>query len=68
MHDFLVPNTLFGEKVVRIRREAFPMRVSYKQFYRRFGNLLSSKYLPPAEDVTQAQVKSEANRKYGRST
>lgn len=33
------------------------MRVSYRQFYRRFGNMLPpTKDMPPPEDVTVAQV------------
>ncbi|CAN0006552.1 unnamed protein product, partial [Ectocarpus sp. 6 AP-2014] len=44
-------------EVVRIRREAFPMRVTYKQFYRRFGTLLVSKDMPTADDVTSAKAR-----------
>eukprot|EP00752_Nemacystus_decipiens_P004997 g4543.t3 len=47
-------------EVVRIRREAFPMRVTYKQFYRRFGNLLTSKGMPPADEVTSAKAREAA--------
>lgn len=47
----------FVLQVVRIRREAFPMRVTFKQFYRRFGNLLlDSKDMPTADDMTSAEV------------
>ncbi|CAM9491761.1 unnamed protein product [Scytosiphon promiscuus] len=45
-------------EVVRIRREAFPMRVTYKQFYRRFGTLLLSRDLSSADDVTSAQART----------
>ncbi|CAM9890119.1 unnamed protein product, partial [Discosporangium mesarthrocarpum] len=46
-------------EVVRIRREAFPMRVTYQEFYRRFGNLIShgiNPSLPPGTISDQLTV------------
>lgn len=33
------------------------MRVTYKQFYRRFGTLLLSREMASADDITTAQVR-----------
>eukprot|EP00903_Cladosiphon_okamuranus_P008594 g8243.t1 len=49
-------------EVVRIRREAFPMRVTFKQFYRRFGKLLASKDMPPADDITSTKARDAGLR------
>lgn len=56
---WVLSNACRGAQVVRIRREAFPMRITYKHFYRRFGNLVSlkDKRMPLVEDITLKQVR-----------
>ncbi|CAM9241912.1 unnamed protein product [Hapterophycus canaliculatus] len=48
-------------EVVRIRREAFPMRITYKHFYRRFGTLLLSADMS-ADEVTSTQARAAGLR------
>lgn len=63
----------FVRQVVRIRREAFPIRVTYKQFYRRFGSLVAldkkkgSGGLVPVKDLNLIQVRMPQRQRGGTS-
>jgi myosin V len=46
-------------EVVRIRREAFPTRITFCEFYKRFGQLINWKTrgLPPPDTISESEAK-----------